>query len=266
MTIQLLFLIPLFAVAHGDTLTIDAAKPMKLSPKIVNGRLARPGEIPYQVSLQNIKQEHHFCGGVIINELYVLTAAHCLEGADISDISVNVGTINVQKPHSVHLIERVYLHEEYRPSDSWRNDIALIEVKSPFAFTNLVSAVDLPEPNQPVEPGSPAVVSGYGLLSKHGRRTTDLYVVDILIANQTYCKTQYAKSQHVYDTQICAYDPVENKGSCQGDSGGPLTVNGQLVGLVSWAHGCASTRYPTVYTRVSSYINWIYERMIENYN
>lgn len=43
----------------------------------------------------------------------------------------------------------------------------------------------------------------------------------------------------------------------QGDSGGPLTVGGKLVGLVSWANGCASTSYPTVYTRVPSYVDWI---------
>lgn len=47
----------------------------------------------------------------------------------------------------------------------------------------------------------------------------------------------------------------------QGDSGGPLVVNGKLVGLVSWAKACSLTDYPTVYTRVSSYINWIKESM-----
>ncbi|KAL0111983.1 hypothetical protein PUN28_013307 [Cardiocondyla obscurior] len=62
---------------------------------------------------------------------------------------------------------------------------------------------------------------------------------------------------NVYSTQVCAYDPSVEKGSCHGDSGGPLTVGGKLVGLVSWANGCASTSYPTVYTRVVSYLDWI---------
>nr|WP_081107541.1 trypsin-like serine protease [Vibrio alginolyticus] len=56
---------------------------------------------------------------------------------------------------------------------------------------------------------------------------------------------------------MCAHDPVEETGSCHGDSGGPLTVDGKLVGLVSWAMGCALTDYPTVYTRVPKYLDWI---------
>jgi len=248
MMINLLFLIPLIGASMG------------FKPRIVGGTLARPGEIPYQVSLQDIKTDHHFCGAVILNEQYVLTAAHCLVNKNTSKVSVNVGMTNLRKPHSIHLIESSYIHEEYDPTNSWINDIALIKLKSPFSFSSLVSAVKLPRQNETTDANTVTIVSGFGRLWQGGMGSTELRVVNIIVADQTFCREQYgANFMNIYDTQICAYDPTEQKGSCQGDSGGPLTANGKLIGLVSWSNGCADTEFPSVFTRVSSYIDWIKE-------
>ncbi|XP_071568274.1 chymotrypsin-2-like [Temnothorax nylanderi] len=258
MTIQLLFLIPLFAIAHGVPRKTDTQ-----DTQIVGGRFAQPGEVPYQVSLQDIKTEEHFCGGVIVDQYYILTAAHCVDGADVSTISANVGLINLQEPHAVHLIESSYIHEDYNPDDSWINDIALLKLQSPIKFSPLVDAVTLT--NQNFTAGTKAVVSGFGRLSFEGKKATRLYVADIEIADQAYCRNVYAsKFKNIYDTQLCANEPTVEKGSCQGDSGGPLTVNGMLIGLVSWSHRCSDTIYPTVYTRISSYFFWIVKQIIKS--
>ncbi|XP_071637581.1 chymotrypsin-2-like [Temnothorax longispinosus] len=254
MTLYLLFLIPLFAVAHGVTRKIDT--------HIVGGRFAKPGEVPYQVSLQRIRTERHFCGGVIVDQYHILTAAHCVVGVDVSTISANVGLIDLQEPHAVHMIESSYIHEDYNRTNSWINDIALLKLQSPIKYSSLVRPVTLT--NQNFTAGTKAVVSGFGMLSFKGKRTTRLNVADIEITDQAYCRNVYASIGNIYDTQICANDPTIKMGSCQGDSGGPLTANGMLVGLVSWALGCADTIYPTVYTRTSSYFFWILKQIIKS--
>ncbi|KAG5314502.1 EURM3 protein, partial [Acromyrmex insinuator] len=253
MMIQLLFLIPLIAIDYG------ASK--KLVTRIVGGKRASQGEIPYQVSLQN-ENDMHFCGGVIINKYYVLTAAHCVPNAEYtSSISVVAGTTDLQKPHSRHLVQSIFIHEEYNPQ-ILINDIALLRLQKPLKFSSRICSVNLPKQNQAVEGGSIAEVSGFGIISSEGEEAGHLYFVDNIITNQTYCRELFdtAANITIQDTQICANDPTIQKGACVGDSGGPLTVTGLLVGLVSFGlypNICTSTEYPAVYTRVPSYIDWI---------
>ncbi|EZA56166.1 chymotrypsin-2 [Ooceraea biroi] len=265
MTFTLLLLVSLLAICHGMPAELDPVEleslelEPALDPRIVGGRNAKPGEIPYQVSLQTISSGHHFCGGVILNQNYVLTAAHCVSGKNVSLISATVGTTNLTRPYKVHLIKSAYVHEKYNRSNSWINDIALLKLQTKFTYNNLVGPVVLPKQNLFVRAGAKAVVSGYGRLWHNGPRTKELNLVTIQIADMTYCKSMYKKhSRNIYNTaHLCANEPTVEKGSCKGDSGGPLTVNGELVGLVSWSYRCSHTEYPSVYTRVPSYVNWI---------
>ncbi|KAH0950604.1 hypothetical protein HN011_008292 [Eciton burchellii] len=250
MTSTLLLLLPLLAICH--------ALPAALNPRIVGGRNAKPGEIPYQVSLQTISSRHHFCGGVILNKNYILTAAHCVSGKNVSLISATVGTTDLRRPHKTYLIKNAYVHEKYNRSNSWINDIALLKIQNEFNFTSLVGPILLPKQNLAIKPGAKAVVSGYGRLWHNGNRTTELNVASIRITSDKYCRSMYKKhSKNIFPTHICANEPFVEKGSCKGDSGGPLTVNGRLIGLVSWSYRCADTKYPSVYTRVPAYVNWI---------
>ncbi|XP_071568268.1 chymotrypsin-2-like [Temnothorax nylanderi] len=261
MTIQLLFLIPLFAIAHGVIRKID--------PQIVGGRFARSGEVPYQVSLQRIRTEEHFCGGVIISQYYILTAAHCLENVDVNTISANVGLIDLREPHAVHRIESSYIHEDYNVDGQWRNDIALVKLQSPIKYSPLVSPVILTK-NQTIPAGTEVVVSGFGRLSFQGEKTTRLYVADIEIVNQDYCRDVYRRFRNIYDTQICANDETEEKGSCEYDSGGPVTQGEpgleELIGLGSWGYKCGDTTYPAVYTHVPSYFQWVIDNTEDEKN
>ncbi|KAL6257050.1 hypothetical protein P5V15_011985 [Pogonomyrmex californicus] len=252
MKLTILCLLSLLAFSQAGVL-----KPF-FDPRIVNGEDAKEGEIPYQVSLQNRGTNFHFCGGSILNDKYVITAAHCIEGKSASNIQVVADTINLSNPKSLHYVEEIKAHKGYTPANSWMNDIALLKVKTPFVRSNTVGYVPLPPKDHVVKPNDIAVVSGWGRLWQGGPTTTKLQRVNIIIADQNYCRYVYEKmGYNVHPTQVCAYDPSIMKGSCHGDSGGPLTVGGKLVGLVSWANGCASTSYPTVYTRVLSFLDWI---------
>ncbi|KAK2578460.1 hypothetical protein KPH14_000961 [Odynerus spinipes] len=251
MAFKAVLLLGLVAACYGATIPL-------FEPRVVNGEDAQPGEIPYQVSLQTISSSFHFCGGSVLSKNYVITAAHCVDGKLAADLKVIAGTINLNTPNSVHRVEKIMVHEMYAPYDSWRNDIALLKVYEPFVESKLLSYVPMPSTKDVINANDVAVVSGWGRLWQGGPTTTKLQRVNIVIADQGYCRSMYNKMSYaIYDTHVCAYNPESSKGSCNGDSGGPLTVNGKLVGLVSWAKACALTDYPTVYTRVSEYLDWI---------
>ncbi|KMQ90865.1 mite allergen der f 3-like protein [Lasius niger] len=217
-----------------------------------------------QVSLQQTRNSFHFCGGSILNERYVITAAHCVEDKIPADIIIVAGTVNLNRPSIKRVIKQVIFHEEYDPSNSWLNDIALIKVFTPFKPSGNIGFVTLPKQDEAVQQGTAARVSGFGRISEDGSGSKVLQQATIYITDQEYCKNMYNKILYdIYDTHICANDPNISRGSCKGDSGGPLIVNGKLVGLVSWAKGCSLTDYPTVFTRVPSYIDWIEKNAVE---
>ncbi|XP_077256096.1 chymotrypsin-2-like isoform X1 [Temnothorax americanus] len=255
MTIQLLFLITLFAISHGVIRKIDT--------QIVGGRLAELGEVPYQVSLQRTATNEHFCGGVIISRYYILTAAHCIENlnsTEASTITANVGLINIRDPLAVHPIESFHIHEDYNNDDNWHNDIALLKLQSPIQYSHLVRPVILTQ-NKTIPAGTKVVVSGFGKLSYEGPKTKRLHVADIETVDNDYCKTLYRTMKNIYPTQICANDKTEEKGICDGDSGGPLTLDEELIGIASWIYECGDKTYPAVYTHVPSYFQWIMDNI-----
>ncbi|XP_011868436.1 PREDICTED: chymotrypsin-2-like [Vollenhovia emeryi] len=253
---SVLFLLGVASISQSSVL-------QRFDPRIINGEDVELGEIPYQVSLQLSTSSFHFCGGSIVNPNFVVTAAHCVEGKVPMDIKIIVGTVNLDRPRVIHAAKEIIVHKEYDSYNSWINDIALIRVYTSFVPSNDVGFVPLPEQDETVQEGAVARVSGFGRLSQDGPGSKILQKATIYIAKQSYCKKMYEKLiYNIYNTHICANDPNVSRGSCNGDSGGPLIVNGKLVGLVSWAKACSLTDYPTVYTRVPSYINWIKENAV----
>ncbi|XP_031838672.1 chymotrypsin-2-like [Nomia melanderi] len=256
MALALVSLFAVLAVANAGVL-------FNFDPRVVDGEDAKPGEIPYQVSLQTIKKRLHFCGGSILNSNYVLTAAHCLLFETADNIQVIAGTVDVDDRVSVHKVEKMIVHEKFSMEDSFINDIALLKVKTPFSISPRVSTVPLPKMSDVIPADTPAIVSGWGALAVNGPAPKKLQKALIFITEQKICKNAYIPmNMTVHDSHICANYPPGEKGACNGDSGGPLTVNGKIVGIVSWSYWCALPNYPTVYTRVTSFLDWIQEHAV----
>ncbi|XP_069683023.1 trypsin-1-like [Periplaneta americana] len=244
-------------VATGTQGKIIKRIPIVRDNRIINGVDASPGEFPSQLSLQ--RPTSHSCGASILNENWALTAAHCVDGSSTSSITLYAGSIYLSGGGTRHYVSQIIVHESYNEYDSWKNDIAVIKVSNPFQIDGVnVKPISLPAQGQNPADGALATVIGWGRIEEDGPIPDTLQKVDIAIVNQDECNSVYEIIGYpIYDGQICAAVPDEVKGSCNGDSGGPLFVDGTLVGLVSWANGCARIGYPTVYTRVSAYRDWI---------
>uniref|UniRef100_A0A3B3I579 Peptidase S1 domain-containing protein n=1 Tax=Oryzias latipes TaxID=8090 RepID=A0A3B3I579_ORYLA len=235
-----------------------------LNNRIVGGQDAPAGFWPWQVSLQT---SSHFCGGSLINNQWVLTAAHCFPSGSASGVTVVLGLQSLQgsNPNNVsRTITRLIIHPNYNSND---NDIALLQLSSPVNFTNYISPVCLSATNSTFYSGVNTWVTGWGNIGSGVSLPAPqtLQEVQVPIVGNRRCKCSYSS---ITDNMVCAGLLEGGKDSCQGDSGGPLVIkqNNRWIqaGVVSFGRGCALPNFPGVYTRVSQYQTWINTQIISN--
>ncbi|XP_023323582.1 transmembrane protease serine 9 [Eurytemora carolleeae] len=234
---------------------------------------ADPGGIPWQAGLLGRASSKPFCGGTLINSRYVLSAAHCLESAtrrlpgnlfvvlgehDWTQVSFSRDCSDISERYGV---SSVLLHPEFRQGALFNFDFAIIQLNRPVDFKSYgwIRPVCLPEPDQPVNPGSRGLVSGWGVTDFSIKtQSTTLQMVYLDIMEQSNCINHYS-TREITDKMLCA--AAKSSDACYGDSGGPMTVQVEgrsvLTGVVSWGLECARPQWPGVYSRVSSVIPWI---------
>ncbi|CAK1548131.1 unnamed protein product [Leptosia nina] len=230
--------------------------------RIIGGEKATDGEFPHQVSLRikdyrNVWQ--HFCGGSIISERWVLTAAHCTKPYRqyMDRMRVVAGTNKLNSGGDQYELEKITEHEKYnKPQITY--DIAVIKVKKDIKFGEKVGKISLASSNTPG--GVELVTSGWGYTNndRYNRKPpNDLQklTVESLSVSECQKKLEKYKGTPFSDRQICTFKK-EGQGICQGDSGGPLVHKGEVVGITSWNIPCGRG-LPDVFTRVFSYLDWI---------
>jgi secreted trypsin-like serine protease len=228
--------------------------------RIVGGETAQPHSWPWAVSIRFIG---HNCGGSLINNQWVLTAAHCLF---LNFSTVHIGVHDVISPSpQIRNITKVILHPNFVPPPEHINDIALLRLSSPVDFTSAdknVGITCLPpqstDLNYP-EAGTRLSVVGWGTLTENGTPARELQQVRVVtLANDD---ERCINSSYDKQRQFCAMVDGGGKDSCQGDSGGPihqwLDDHWEQVGIVSYGKGCALPTNPGIYTRLSFYHDWI---------
>ncbi|KAG8235396.1 hypothetical protein J437_LFUL009255 [Ladona fulva] len=182
---------------------------------IFNGILVPDREIPGIVALidKRAAGRLHDCGGSIVNENYIVTAAHCILN-NREDMKVLSGTNSLVRGGIRHNVLETHVHEGYNVSDSWINDIAVVKVDPPFVFDEKTAPVALPQQGQETPAGSTATVAGWGY-TENGTLPNDLLKVSIQIWNQDECNRIYNELHlNVYPEQICASTEEGNEGSC----------------------------------------------------
>ncbi|KAG5667514.1 hypothetical protein PVAND_015493 [Polypedilum vanderplanki] len=251
--------------------------------RVIGGEDA-PEHIPYQISMQykrsnsgagnplfpflgifrkqdsnnNQTQQtkwSHFCGGSVLNENHIVTAAHCVDGMNISRMSIFAGESDLRNEDkgSRHLIESCVIHPDYVELNN--SDVAVCKLQTSFPQSEKIQPIPLDKTY--VGGGENCMLSGWGYTTRiKGAPLPD----KLQRANMTtYTNEECNQRGHnVGPKEICANNSIRSA-SCNGDSGGPLQCDGFLVGIVSYGLVICGLSVPDVYTRASEFVDWIQE-------
>ena len=268
--ITLIFIILLFIVNSCES------NPLEAKTRIQNYHSMAPGQLPepfivggeevdpacpdckydFMVSLQT-NSGYHFCGGALVREDWVITAAHCVQGDSPSQVKVKIGLHNVNGTQGsiTRSVSQIIIHPSYS-SWSLNNDYAILQLSQPVTnFEPIQLVTDTSHDEEPVM----ATTMGWGATQSGGWGSNILLEVDVPIDDSC---GNYSNSD-ITNNMVCAGYSGGGYDSCQGDSGGPLIMTNsdgeyELIGIVSWGYGCAEPGYPGVYAKVHSRLDWFF--------
>uniref|UniRef100_A0A1L8DQE9 CLIP domain-containing serine protease n=2 Tax=Nyssomyia neivai TaxID=330878 RepID=A0A1L8DQE9_9DIPT len=251
--------------------------------RLIGGQLAKLDEYPWMVRLQYKTEDNelkYLCGGSLINERYVMTAAHCVKNPGRFELKgVRVGEYDTTKDQDCKdgeclpkvqdiLVEEIIVHPEYNPRKH-KNDIALIRLKEPVQLNEFIQPICLPFAEQFTTntfEGKSLHISGWGTIGGGSPSNIKVNTQFVGVSNEKCNQIYSSQNTDVGQEQLCAA-PKENNpvDSCKGDSGGPLMTqdpksnkgNWYAVGILSFGARCGQTDGPDVFTRVSEYPDWI---------
>ncbi|XP_055616515.1 trypsin-like [Toxorhynchites rutilus septentrionalis] len=230
--------------------------------KIVGGKVTEESHYPWMAALYY--NNRFTCGGSLVSDRYVLTAAHCVYRLMPARFRVQLLVHNRSKPttksveRSVKAIRTIFYNSVLN-----NNDIALLELTFPVSISSeRLVPVCLPQPNDNTYEGKTGIVTGWGRTAA-GVLSDTLQELRVPILSNARCRRLGYWSFQITNKMLCAGYVQGGRDSCQGDSGGPLhvynnqTKRHEIVGVVSWGRGCAESNYPGVYARVNKFQRWI---------
>ncbi|XP_004552752.3 granzyme B(G,H) [Maylandia zebra] len=219
---------------------------------IIDGEKAPENSMQYMASVQNNKSQH-VCGGFLITEDFVVSAAHCDK---YNPTYVVLGNHNLKNGnHQKIKIENKTIHENYQQIGQG-NDIMLIKLPEKVKLGHGVEIIQIPNVEINLKENQVCQVAGWGTTKTHGKPADELRVVNVSVINPRVCEEQWPG---LPANVICAGGYETTKGFCQGDSGGPLLCDGLAVGVVSFNYkeNCSYPDKPNIYTDISKYRQWI---------
>lgn len=228
------------------------------SPYVIGGSTAQRFQSSHTVHLNFKTSGIFFCGGSLINEQWVVSAAHCYQPAN--SFYVVAGDYDQQEDDGSEVnteVELVAVHPMY-VKQTHDFDVMLVKLKSKVSFNDAIQPVKLPEPMEVPQNETLCQVCGWGnvIMTQGNFYPERLRCVDVSFIDSQACDVMY--SGQISDSMLCFGDDRNGgKDACDGDSGGPVVCNGILHGVVSWGYGCANPVFPGVYGKLSVMIDWI---------
>ncbi|KAM9763057.1 mast cell protease 4-like [Menidia menidia] len=234
----LLHLLTCAQIAHGGV--------------IINGDVAPENSMQYMASVQNFWG--HVCGGFLISENFVVTAAHCQMS---EPTHVILGTHDLMRNSDMKIkIEKKCIYSKFKGVGEGY-DIMLLKLSQSANIGPRVKTIPLPTCQTNVRENQICSVAGWGKIKTVGAIVDKLRMVNVSVLTHQSCEEAW---NGLPPNVLCAgAGPGSDKGFCQGDSGGPLVCNGMAVGVVSYnrAENCNYPDVPNVYTDITKYVQWI---------
>lgn len=238
-------------------------KNVLLSSRIIGGREVVEHEFPWMAGIISVNRSDTICGASIINDRYVITAAHCiLYGFTKDDLKVSVGGHNSCKwdaKTTIFSVDSIFPHPSYDNQTNFA-DIMLVKLIMSITFNQFVRPICLPKLGLDVLSrfeGQTVSALGWGFSENNSLFNGEcgLRIVDLTLYNRSECPTDVS-------SLICAGYKTSPRGTCGGDSGGPLQLLDKnqkymLIGITSNGIGCANVYYPDFFTDVSRMVPWI---------
>ncbi|XP_050672347.1 trypsin-7-like isoform X8 [Leptidea sinapis] len=250
-TTKLLFIFVATLLAQGAYCN-ENIPPNLEDSKIVGGYSTTILKFPYQVLviLQHNGQKR-VCGGSILNEEFILTAAHCVD--DVQSAVVAAGITDDRETEKLIPVKHFEHHPNYNPKN-FDYDVAYLQLCEKLNLDGRKKdAVHIVKAGSQVPVSTKVTVSGWGNTAENGTLSHTLRAVEMNIVSTVECRKVYG-NEAITQRKICAGVPEGGKDTCQGDSGGPLVYSStkKQVGIVSSGYGCARPGIPGIYTNLAN--------------
>merc|ERR1712123_456548 len=244
--------------------------------RILYGNETDVNEYPWQISMWIDRS--HFCGGTLISDQWVATAAHCVDlhyKRHFSRVTVSLGDHNVkifdESKNIFRKVKRIIRFPTY-DNNLIDGDMALLQLADKVPISDYIRPACLPEDPEEMFDFSEGLITGWGYTEetkvlKPRPLTSDvLREAEVFILPQKLC-VKYSPFP-ITDKMVCTFKgPLGVETTCQGDSGGPLVVNTDdnkhvLVGATSFGVSTCEGPYPSMFTRITKHLSFIYAAMV----